>query len=109
MLTEAQIKEVMTQFQKEMMVKQKEIMAKQQEEMKEQGKVNKVKGEKFLAENKKKEGVKTTESGLQYIVIKEGEGDTPQAQDREAPHSRQVRPLEGPCNGNRYREEGEVS
>jgi len=81
MLTEAQIKEVMTQFQKEMMVKQKEIMAKQQEEMKEQGKVNKVKGEKFLAENKKKEGVKTTESGLQYIVIKEGEGDTPSDDD----------------------------
>ncbi len=34
-------------------------------------------GEKFLAENKTKNGVKTTESGLQYEVIKEGEGKTP--------------------------------
>ncbi len=36
-------------------------------------------GEKFLAENAKKEGVKTTASGLQYKVIKEGEGKTPTA------------------------------
>ena len=38
---------------------------------------NKVAGEKFLAENAKKEGVKTTESGLQYKVIKEGKGAIP--------------------------------
>ncbi|MCZ4238167.1 FKBP-type peptidyl-prolyl cis-trans isomerase N-terminal domain-containing protein, partial [Staphylococcus equorum] len=35
---------------------------------------NKEAGEKFLAENKTKEGVKTTPSGLQYKVIKEGTG-----------------------------------
>jgi FKBP-type peptidyl-prolyl cis-trans isomerase FklB len=33
--------------------------------------------EKFLEENKKKEGVKTTGSGLQYKVLKEGDGATP--------------------------------
>ena len=38
---------------------------------------NKAAGEKFLAENAKKEGVKTTESGLQYKVIKEGKGEIP--------------------------------
>jgi len=38
---------------------------------------NKVAGEKFLAENAKKEGVKTLPSGLQYKVIKEGNGATP--------------------------------
>ena len=38
---------------------------------------NKAAGEKFLAENAKKEGVKTTESGLQYKVIKEGKGAIP--------------------------------
>ncbi|MBE6275335.1 MAG: FKBP-type peptidyl-prolyl cis-trans isomerase [Bacteroides sp.] len=38
---------------------------------------NKAAGEKFLAENKTKEGVKTTESGLQYKVIKEGKGAIP--------------------------------
>ena len=38
---------------------------------------NKAAGEKFLAENKTKEGVKTTESGLQYKVITEGKGEIP--------------------------------
>ena len=38
---------------------------------------NKEAGEKFLAENAKKEGVKTTPSGLQYKVIKEGKGEIP--------------------------------
>jgi len=38
-------------------------------------------GEKFLAENAKKAGVKTTASGLQYEVIKEGNGPHPKATD----------------------------
>ena len=38
---------------------------------------NKAAGEKFLAENKTKEGVKTTENGLQYKVITEGKGEIP--------------------------------
>ena len=38
---------------------------------------NKAAGEKFLAENKTKEGVKTTASGLQYKVITEGKGEIP--------------------------------
>lgn len=38
---------------------------------------NKAAGEKFLAENAKKEGVVTTESGLQYKIIKAGKGEIP--------------------------------
>jgi FKBP-type peptidyl-prolyl cis-trans isomerase len=38
-------------------------------------------GEKFLAQNKNKPGVKTTASGLQYEVIKEGNGKKPVATD----------------------------
>jgi FKBP-type peptidyl-prolyl cis-trans isomerase FklB len=38
---------------------------------------NKAAGEKYLAENKKKEGVKTTASGLQYKVLVEGQGALP--------------------------------
>ena len=38
---------------------------------------NKAAGEKFLAENKAKEGVQTTASGLQYKIIKEGKGAVP--------------------------------
>ena len=43
-------------------------------------------GEKFLAENALKEGVKTTESGLQYEVIKMGKGKKPAATDRVKVH-----------------------
>lgn len=49
--------------------------------MAEMAKKNKLEGDKFLAENAKKEGVKSTPSGLQYIVITEGEGDTPTSTD----------------------------
>ena len=38
---------------------------------------NKAEGEKFLAENAKKEGIKTLPSGVQYKVIKEGTGVIP--------------------------------
>ncbi|MCU7548229.1 FKBP-type peptidyl-prolyl cis-trans isomerase [Chitinophagaceae bacterium LB-8] len=43
-------------------------------------------GEKFLAQNKTKPGVKTTESGLQYEVIKEGTGAKPLATDTVTVH-----------------------
>jgi FKBP-type peptidyl-prolyl cis-trans isomerase len=49
---------------------------------------NKTDGEAFLAENGKKEGVKTTASGLQYKVITEGKGRTPKATDTVSTHYR---------------------
>jgi FKBP-type peptidyl-prolyl cis-trans isomerase len=48
--------------------------------------VLKEKGEKFLAENAKKEGVVTTASGLQYEVITEGQGAQPAATDEVTVH-----------------------
>ena len=47
----------------------------------EQGKVHKEAGEKYLAENAKKDGVITLPSGLQYQVLKEGNGKKPSAKD----------------------------
>lgn len=47
---------------------------------------NKEAGEAFLAENFKKEGVKTTVSGLQYEVISSGEGKTPGSTDQVTVH-----------------------
>jgi len=44
--------------------------------------------EKFLAENEKKEGVKTTESGLQYKVLREGDGVSPKEEDFVSVHYR---------------------
>ena len=48
----------------------------------EKGKAAKTEGEQFLAENAKKEGVKTTASGLQYQVLHEGNGKQPKATDQ---------------------------
>jgi FKBP-type peptidyl-prolyl cis-trans isomerase len=47
---------------------------------------NTEKGEAFLAENAKKEGVKVTASGLQYKVLKEGNGKSPKATDNVQVH-----------------------
>ena len=47
----------------------------------EAGKMAKEAGEKYLAENGKKEGVITLPSGLQYQVLKEGNGKKPSAKD----------------------------
>ncbi|MBU0485505.1 MAG: FKBP-type peptidyl-prolyl cis-trans isomerase [Proteobacteria bacterium] len=49
---------------------------------------NKQEGESFLAENKNKEGVVTTESGLQYIVLTEGDGPVPTENDKVKVHYR---------------------
>ena len=46
----------------------------------------KAENEKFLADNKTKEGVKTTASGLQYKVIKEGKGEIPTETSRVKVH-----------------------
>lgn len=54
---------------------QKQQMEKAQNEAKVKFAEVKAAGEKFLAENKTKEGVVTTDSGLQYMVLKEGKGD----------------------------------
>lgn len=43
-------------------------------------------GERFLAENGKKEGVRTTASGLQYVVEKEGDGLRPGPEDEVTVH-----------------------
>jgi len=60
---------------------QKELQGKQQEKMKVQGEKNKNEGEAYLTANKKKDGVKTLPSGLQYTVLAEGKGKSPKATD----------------------------
>ena len=70
LLTDEEIGTALQEFQTKMIEKMQAELTKKATE-------NKEKGDKFLAENKTKEGVKTTESGLQYIVEKEGEGPNP--------------------------------
>ncbi|HNX06098.1 MAG TPA: FKBP-type peptidyl-prolyl cis-trans isomerase [Bacteroidales bacterium] len=66
---------IMMQFQKDMQQKQMEKMTKASEP-------NKQAGLQYLEENKKQPGVTQTQSGLQYKVIKEGNGKTPTAKDQ---------------------------
>jgi len=58
---------------------QKKAMATRQKEMKEKAEKNLAASKVFLEENKKKEGIKTFPSGLQYKVLMEGSGKTPKA------------------------------
>src|SRR5207249_5912456 len=74
LLTPEEVRQVMTQFSKDM--REKTAAAN-----KEAAEKNTKEGEKFLAENKAKPGVKTTASGLQYKVEKEGSGTPPKETD----------------------------
>jgi FKBP-type peptidyl-prolyl cis-trans isomerase FklB len=47
---------------------------------------NRISGEKFLDENKKKEGVVTLPSGLQYQIMKAGDGPKPASSDKVKTH-----------------------
>ena len=58
-----------------------EMVKKQQAEAQKAGEANKQAGEKFLAENKTKEGVVALPSGLQYKIVKQGDGPKPTASD----------------------------
>ncbi len=80
-LTDAEVQEVMAAFQKEM-------MSKMAEKAKVEGEKNKKEGEAFLAANKKKQGVVTLPSGLQYKILKEGAGKSPKATDTVTTHYR---------------------
>src|SRR5215471_11266737 len=80
-MTDQELQETLQAFQQKMMQKQQEAMAKKQSEMKVVADKNKADGKKFLEDNAKKSGVKSTPSGLQYKVIKEGKGDKPKDSD----------------------------
>ena len=58
---------------------QQEMSAKMQTKQKVDGEKNKKEGEAFLAANQKKDGVITLPSGLQYKILKEGNGEKPTA------------------------------
>jgi len=78
-LTEEEARKTIADFQKTLMAKQAETMQKLSEK-------NKADGEKFLAENAKKEGVKSLPSGLQYKEITPGTGKSPKTTDTVTTH-----------------------
>ena len=80
-MTEEEIATVLTNL-------QQELVAKQQAKLEKEGESNKTEGEEFLAANKSKEGVITTDSGLQYKVLKKGDGPKPTEEDQVTVHYR---------------------
>ncbi len=67
---------------------QNDLMKKQAEAAKKIAGKNKEEGEAFLAGNKKKDGVVSLPSGLQYKVVKAGDGKSPTAKDTVETHYR---------------------
>ena len=74
LLSQEEIQELIAALTK---MKRETVMRK----IREQSVKNAEESKKFLAENGKKESVKTTESGLQYRILKEGEGMSPKMED----------------------------
>lgn len=81
LMSDPEIQECMTAF-------QKEVMARMEENSRKAGEKNKKEGDVFLAENKKKPDVKTLPSGLQYKVVTPGTGRMPKATDTVVTHYR---------------------
>lgn len=80
-LTKAEMTQALNDFKKQLIDQQQKIQNKQSAE-------NIKIGEVFLAENKTKDGVVTLKSGLQYKVIKSGNGDSPKLTDKVTTHYR---------------------
>jgi FKBP-type peptidyl-prolyl cis-trans isomerase FklB len=74
LLTEQEVRTLLTQLQDDLRKKQAEMAQKV-------GEANKAEGEAFLADNKTKPGVIALPSGLQYKILKEGTGPKPTAND----------------------------
>jgi FKBP-type peptidyl-prolyl cis-trans isomerase FklB len=81
-----QMQACLNALQQKMMAKQQEMMDKQKAESAEAGEKAMKEGQAYLAANKKKKGVTTLPSGLQYEVIKEGAGKMPKATDNVSVH-----------------------
>lgn len=78
-MSDSVVRTVMMNFQMEMMRKQQEKQAKV-------GEMNQKEGEAFMAQNKTKDGVVTTPSGLEYQVITPGTGASPTDSDQVQVH-----------------------
>ncbi|WP_044407994.1 FKBP-type peptidyl-prolyl cis-trans isomerase [Thiomicrospira microaerophila] len=78
-LTEQEMANAIREFTRDLEIKQNERLASIAEE-------NLLLGQAFLAENKKKPGIVTLDSGLQYRVIEQGKGAHPTDQDRIIAH-----------------------
>ncbi len=84
-LSDQQAMAAIQKFQQDMQAKQMQQMMQEQEAAMSK---NTAEAETFLAENKDKEGVQVTESGLQYLITEKGDGTLPGPQDQVTVHYR---------------------
>lgn len=80
-MTEEQMQKAISSYQRKKIEEHDAQMAEQQAENLELAAANLAVSEQFLAENAQKEGVVTTESGLEYVVVGKGEGASPSVTD----------------------------
>ncbi|ROL59630.1 FKBP-type peptidyl-prolyl cis-trans isomerase [Bacteroidetes/Chlorobi group bacterium MS-B_bin-24] len=80
-VTNRELDSFRVEFQKMLLAKQDERMKQEEQRILEQAPKNLAAGQAFLDSNKKKPGVITTPSGLQYIVLREGKGRIPKETD----------------------------
>jgi len=80
-LGDAEGKMTQEEMQATMQAFQQEMVAKQKEEAEKAAVENQAAADAFLAKNKDAEGVMTTESGLQYMVVEAGDGPKPSSSD----------------------------
>ncbi len=80
-LTQEEVRDTLTKLKQDLDAKNAAETAKYAD-----GAKNLKDGEAFLAENGRKEGVKTTPSGLQYKILKSGTGETPKKTDTVTVH-----------------------
>ncbi|ENW88628.1 MULTISPECIES: FKBP-type peptidyl-prolyl cis-trans isomerase [Acinetobacter] len=78
-LSDEDMARILTQF-------KKQAEAKQLIELKQRAEANDMIGKAFLAENSRKDGVKVTSSGLQYLVLQSGSGKKPKASSKVRVH-----------------------
>lgn len=74
------------EIQEALMAYQTQLQEQESAQTEELAKKNLEAGEEFLAENANREGVKTTDSGLQYEILEEGDGTKPTDEDRVRVH-----------------------
>jgi FKBP-type peptidyl-prolyl cis-trans isomerase len=80
-LTDAELQQVMQAFQQKLAQQREEQMVQKQQDNKVTAEKNKAEGKKFLDSNSKEPGVTTLADGLQYKVVKNGNGDKPKDTD----------------------------
>jgi FKBP-type peptidyl-prolyl cis-trans isomerase FklB len=80
-MTDDEVRAKLMELSKQVQQAQQEVQKKQQEENKVLGEKNRKEGNAFLADNKSKEGVVALPSGLQYKILKAGDGPKPTAAD----------------------------